>query len=184
MNQTGRPIRTTAYFVCMQDAPRCSASAGRAGRGTPRCTVSRPARARRATTQDGRREALPVLARCRTRRGAKAEGRSSFQSDARAAGCRWKTRPSDVTHSEVEATARYAPVVRDSVHESAVRIVRVIPPHSLVRHPRCKCSSSLRLWKGANPHTVLHHRLYSRFRVASFTPSREPPQAGSRPHPM
>ena len=77
----GVPART-------QDAPRCSASAGRAGTGTRRRTVSRLARAHRAPTRSHRREALPAPARHRVRRGLKAEGRSSVQSDARAAGCR------------------------------------------------------------------------------------------------
>ena len=53
-----------------------------------RRTVSRPALARRAPTRDRRREALQALVRRRSRRGQKAEGRSSFQSDARASGCR------------------------------------------------------------------------------------------------
>ena len=85
----GVPART-------QGAPRRSASAGRAGTGTRRRTGSRPARARRAQTPNRRREALRAPARRGSRRGPKAEGRSSLHSDARAAGCRRAIRPSDV----------------------------------------------------------------------------------------
>ena len=79
-----------------QDAPRCSASAGRAGKGTRRRTGSRPDRVRRAQTRDRRREVLPALAHRRSRRGPNADDRSSIQSDARAARCRRATRPSGV----------------------------------------------------------------------------------------
>ena len=79
-----------------QGAPRCSASAGRAGRGTRRRTVSRPARARRAPTRYRRREALRAPAHRRSRRRPKAAGQPSFQSGVRAAGRRWTIRPSGV----------------------------------------------------------------------------------------
>ena len=63
------------------------------------------ARARRAPTRNRRREARPVLARRRPRRGPKAEGRSLFQSDARATECRWTTRPLGVGHPARTPTA-------------------------------------------------------------------------------
>ena len=66
-----------------QDGPRRSSSAGRAGTGTRRRTVSRPTRACRAPIRHRRREALQALARRRSLRGSKAEGCSSFQSDTR-----------------------------------------------------------------------------------------------------
>ena len=77
-------------------APRRSASASPAGTGTRRRTGSRLVRARRAQTPNRRREALRAPARRGSRRGPKAEGRSSLHSDARAAGCRRAIRPSDV----------------------------------------------------------------------------------------
>ena len=89
-------VKATGVPARMQDAPRCSASAGRAGRETRPRTASRPARARRARTRDHRREALPALARRRSRRGPKAESGSLFQSDARTTGCRRAIRPSGV----------------------------------------------------------------------------------------
>ena len=84
----GVPART-------QGAPRRSASAGRAGTRTRRRTGSRPARACRAQTPYRRREALRAPARRESRRGPKAQGRSSLHCDAPAAGCRRAIRPSD-----------------------------------------------------------------------------------------